>query len=230
MKICLLYSGRDVPATKKRGFLCGLLSYVVRGDSLYTAKKLPFETADILAISADDISLTVAHAIYNEAKSRNAHGVFLDTFSHFPREAFGTLAVFAPSKNGPTNRTIPVIETALTGGSLTEHIGNAPSQFAVSIRRTAQGFSLPAENAFGSTLSFSDLRSLISRYSPDVFFSPELYRKYFIYEDSQRKVNLVLFDDAETISHKLRLAKKHGASHAFLVWNEVSDIFDEIFF
>lgn len=230
MKICLLYSGKNVPTSKKRGFLCGLLSYVVRGDALYTTKALPFESADILAISADEISPSIAQAIYNEAVRRNAQGLFLDTASPFLCDAFGHLSVFAPQKNISVSRATPVIETTLTGGSLSEHIRNVSSQFAVSIRRTVQEFSLPAENAFGNSLSFHDLRRLISLYSPDIFFSPELYRKYFMYETSSDKVNLVLYDDAETISHKLRLAKKHGASHAFLVWDEVSDIFDEIFF
>ncbi len=230
MKICLLYSEKAAPTVKRRGFLCGLLSYIARENALYTAKNLPFETADILAISADMVSFSVGSAIYEEARRRNAHGVFLDTSSPIPCDAFGTLSVFVPQRKGLPSRVIPVIETSLTGGSLHEHIENTPPHFAVSIRRTAQEFTLPAENAFGRALSEIELRRLLSGYSPDVFFSPELYRKYFMYEPERGSVRLVLFDDAETIAHKLRLAKKHGASHAFLVLDEISDIFDEIFF
>lgn len=230
MKICLLYSSKNAPILKRRGFLCGLLSYVVRENALYAERNLPFETADILALSADMVSAEVGKAVCEEARRHNAHGVFLDTAFPFPSDAFGSLSVFAPQRKNLPGNIIPVMETSLTGGSLTEHIGSAPSHFAVSVRRTAEEFTLPASNAFGSDLSTLELRRLITRDSPDIFFSPELYRKYFMYEPSPDKVNLVLFDDAETISNKLRLAKKHGASHAFLVWDEVSDIFDDIFF
>ena len=229
MKICLLYSKKDAPTPEKCGLMRGLISHAVRENTLYTAKNLPFDTADILVVSADAINASIASAIRNEASRRKAHGVFLDTECDFPENAFAPLSVFTPQRTRLPRNSVPVIETTFSGGSLIEYIEAFSPPFSISIKRTAQEFLLPAEDACGKELSQSELRRLFSRHNPDIFFSPELYRKYFMYEPEKSRVALVLFDDAETISHKLRLAKKHGASHAFIVYDEISDIFDDIF-
>ncbi len=238
MKICLLYSKEASPISVKRGFLRGVFSYVAHGDALFVEKELPLTQAEVLVISAGNLQREIVRPICQEAARMRARGVFIDS-KISPDESFvaslaeNGLSAFAPfAANFPKN-ALPVIEAAVSGGSLAEYfeeISSSFPHFAVSIRLSAIELGLPCEKGSDVSLSPQALRRLLSRFEPDVFFSPKLCFKYFMYEPSPESVHLVLFDDAETITQKLRLAKKHGASHAFLVWDEVSDIFDEIFF
>lgn len=238
MKICLLTSQNDRTLPQSRGFLRGMLSHIADGDTLRARKTLPYDTADILVVSAVNSRPEIARPLRREAARMRARGVFLDS-STPPDAEFSAsltehgLAVFAPFSEILPKDVTPVIEASVSGGSLAEYfekISSRVSRFAVSVSPSSYEFSLPYERGSDLPLSSQSLSRILSRFNPDVFFSPQLYFKYFMYEPSPDRVNLVLFDDAETISHKLRLAKKHGASHAFLLWDEVADIFDEIFF
>lgn len=221
-----------------RGFSRGTLSHIADGDTLRVKRTLPFDTADTLVISATRLNRNIVPHICAEADRMHAHGVFIDSEFSPDEEVVASFSergfsVFAPFTERFPKNAIPVIEASVSGGSLEEYFDAIRSRFprfAVSIRLSAIELPLPAEKGSDAPLSPQELRRLLSRFDPDVFFSPHLCFKYFIYEPSQTRANLVLFDDAETISHKLRLAKKHGASHAFLIWDDVCDIFDKIFF
>lgn len=238
MKICLLTSQNDRTLPQMRGFLRGMLSHIADGDTLRVRKNLPHDTADILVVSAMTSHPEIALPLCREASRMRARGVFLDSKNPPDAEFSASLAnhgltLFTPFSGSLPKDVIPVIEASVSGGSLAEYfeeISSRTPRFAVSVSPSSYEFSLPCESGSDLPLSPQSLSRLLLRFNPDVFFSPQLYFKYFMYEPSPGRVNLVLFDDAETISHKLRLAKKHGASHAFLVWEEVADIFDEIFF
>ena len=64
---------------------------------------------------------------------------------------------------------------------------------------------------------------LLEQEQPAVFFSEDLCARYFTYR-RENETRFVLFDDAETISRKLRLGAELGFSAAFLLWAEIRDI------
>ncbi len=228
MKICLLYSKEDFSIPQKCGFLRGV----------FLERNLPFGQADVLVISERIATAEASPAICDEAKKMGSRGIFIDSEKAPEKELILSLSkigldVFMPFSKALCNGAIPVIETVVSGGSLTEYLDSAGAtfpRFAVSVRRAAYELALPMGGQNTNELTQRELRSLISLHEPDIFFSPQLMCKYFLMNTEKEAVSLVLFDDAETISGKLRLAKKHGASHAFLVCNEISDIFDKIVF
>jgi len=236
MKICLLCSERDFPLPQRSSISLGLFSHVADGDVLRKRRDLPSNKADILVISSSHIGDGAADAIKHEAEEMKARGVFLDAEAPPSSELATTLSqdglfVFSPFAKALPKNVIPVVDAFVWGGSLSElfdGFASRFSRFAVSVNRKAYVLPLPMSSARPTELSWRELNALISRFEPDIFFSPQLYCKYFLYT-SAHEVSLVLFVDAETISRKLRLAKKHGSSHAFLVKRNISDIFDEIF-
>ncbi len=238
MKICLLYSKEDFPIPQRRGFLRGVFSYVARGDSLFAEKQVPLQQADVLVISAKNLSEAASAAICNEAKKSVCRAIFIDSENPLDADILNRLSeggfeVFSPYSKKLPGGTIPVIETEISGGSLSEYLESARvafPRFSVSVRRSAFEIALPADGKTQRELSQKALRLLISSFEPDIFFSPQLMCKYFLINRDRDSVRLILFDDAETVSGKLRLAKKHGASHAFLVYREIADIFDDISF
>lgn len=211
-----------------RGFLRGV----------FATKDLISNQADILVISEMDALAEAADAISHKTKQMSCHGIFIDS-ERPPEEEFVTFllqsrfTVFMPFSKVFFGGVIPVIEAEVSGGSLSEYLESARSafpHFSVSIRRSAYEIALPADEKPPRELSQKELRFLISSYEPDIFFSPQLMCKYFLINTEGDFVRLILFDDSETISGKLRLAKKHGVSHAFLVYREIADIFDNISF
>lgn len=237
MKICLLCSEKDSRLPRRNSFSLCLFSHIAYGETLRKKTNLPTETADIIVISAEGISAHAARAIAGEAARMKAHGIFLDASDTLPPQLSDALSkegfdVFTPFFKGVPKSAIPVVEAEVSGGSIAEYLSKVSSlfpRFAVSIKKGAYDFSLPAIQKTPRELTQVELSSLISRIEPDIFFSPHLCCKYFLYPTAEDDVRLVLFDDAETISGKLRLAKKHGASHAFLVCSNISDDLADIF-
>ena len=228
MKICLLYSKEDFPTHQRRGFLRGA----------FLERNLPFGQADILVIPERVSTTEFSSSICNEAKRTGSHGIFIDSEKVPQKELITALykkgfEIFTPFSKTLCDGVIPVIETEISGGSLSEYLESAGvsfPRFAVSVRRSVYDIPLPADRNEPPELSQKALRTLISSFEPDIFFSPQLMCKYFLINRDRNSVQLILFDDAETVSGKLRLAKKHGASHAFLVYREIADIFDDIYF
>ncbi len=240
MDICLLMQKNDTNIPRKDFFLRGDLSYVAKGKTLYSENRTT-DKCDILVISADNADNGCAAAIINETKKRLSHGVFLD-FENNKATDFEKLCehlsnhklqVFTPLSKDHIPGTIPVVSSSVTGGSLHEHFEETHNRFrnfAVSIERMSMEFPLPCTSSKIRMLTKRGLLSKISRYEPDIFFSPQMQCKYFLYNPSGDEVFAVLFDDNETISGKLRLAKKHGAVCSFLVFSEICDIFNDIIF
>ena len=72
------------------------------------------------------------------------------------------------------------------------------------------------------------LQSLIRQKSPAIFFSQDLCARYFTYSQGG-ETHFVLFDDAETITKKLRTGSAMGFSAAFLMFPEVRDLLPALF-
>ena len=73
-----------------------------------------------------------------------------------------------------------------------------------------------------------DFRRLTERERPSVFFSQDLCARYFTYS-REGETHFVLFDDADTLSQKLRIGNAMGFSAAFLMWPEVKDVAGKLF-
>ena len=72
------------------------------------------------------------------------------------------------------------------------------------------------------------LDALIREHQPAVFFSKDLFARYFTYTKNSES-HFILFDDADTLRQKLRLGRQLGVAAAFFQWPEVCDIADSLF-
>ncbi len=111
----------------------------------------------------------------------------------------------------------------------------------LSARLSARGMalycplSLPAEGAAllvgpsgcGTPLTREELLALREKHPSSVYFSRELMAKYFTYS-AGNGTHFVLFDDAETLRQKVKLAQNLGIQTAFLMFPEISDLLPEL--
>lgn len=129
--------------------------------------------------------------------------------------------------------TISLIGTAISGGNFTQYLQESAASHggagrtALDIQRLRMEFTLPSRTGRGKPLSGRELQQLLEQEQPAVFFSEDLCARYFTYR-RDGDTRFVLFDDAETISRKLRLGAELGFSAAFLLWQEIQDIIREI--
>lgn len=234
MEMYMLYTPDEAAGVKRRNFLSGTLSYIAKGNSLLSAKLPPEHTCDVMVVSAVDALPEVAPAIYDEARRRTCQRIFLDTtgaISESFRELCSSLirrglSVFAPYALPCPRGVIPVIDAAITGGHLSEVFemaGKDFTEFAVSISPMFCMTRLPARSESFRVLSRREVYSILNREEAFSHFSPQMQCKYFLHNPDGDNVFLILFDDRETISSKIRLAKKHGAGHAFFVHSEISE-------
>lgn len=135
---------------------------------------------------------------------------------------------YAPAAPGAT----ALISTALSGGSLQERLREALQQFsgraALLVERIRMDFSLPAPTGEGAPLTAQELEELMDAESPSVFFSQDLCARYFTYSRGGQG-HFVLFDDGETLSHKLRMGTSLGFPAAFLRFSQVQDLLPSLF-
>ena len=128
-----------------------------------------------------------------------------------------------------TRDTRVIISTALVSGSLRERLWQARDRYgprlAIEIERIARDITLPDASGQGRRLSPDELRALVK--DRQVFFSGELCSHYFTYKDNS-ETHFVLFDDAQSILKKIRLAAGMGVSEGFLLYPEAADIWEEL--
>ena len=72
-----------------------------------------------------------------------------------------------------------------------------------------------------------ELLALREKHPSSVYFSRELMAKYFTYS-AGNGTHFVLFDDAETLRQKVKLAQNLGIQTAFLMFPEISDLLPEL--
>ena len=100
-----------------------------------------------------------------------------------------------------------LVNTAVSGGSFAQYLREAArgggGRLALDVERLRMDFSLPARNGRGRPLTAGELRELLDRESPAVFFSQDLCARYFTYT-RDGETHFVLFDDADTLRQKLR--------------------------
>lgn len=245
MNICIIHSAADKAHFSRRGLLLGRLSYAARKNTLMSEKLSPDARGDVMILSANDIGEHITPAIYDECRRRGYESVFLDADEDM-RGAYHalsevseslsrrTLSVFCPLCLADVCQSaIPVAEAALSGGVLSEYIEQLMREhrrLALSVPRIMTQFTMPVQNASGYSLSRRELSRIIDMHDAKVHYSPQMMVNYCIYSSAPEQACFVLFDDARTISEKLRLARRMGITDVFLTYREIADIADDIVF
>lgn len=120
-----------------------------------------------------------------------------------------------------------LISSAISGGTLTSRLKQAVERYGthrvvLALERSMEDFTLPAPSGCGYPLSQAQLEYTLHKSGSPVFFSRELCARYFTYLDQTQQVHFVLFDDPDTLAHKLETAHTCGIHTVLLPWGEIS--------
>ena len=108
-----------------------------------------------------------------------------------------------------------MIPSALSGGSLQRRLEEALERFGESrvvlaLEKSSEDFFLPSPTGSGQPLTQQELENLKARLSPSIFFSSDLCARYFTYMSRDNGAHFVLFDDGDTLRHKVEVARELG--------------------
>lgn len=241
MNIYAIHSGGE-EASLPRGILHGRLSYIARGNALRAEKLASGTSGDIMVLNAEEAGEHVTAAIFDECRRREYTGVFLDaTKACKNATALGEISASLSRRGLRTfcpleicdlcPAAIPVAEGCVSGGSISEyfsHLAHGRGALAFSIPRLCTRFLMPAYKADGEEIPLRKARQLMNMFDATPHYSPQMMTNYFIYSTSREGASYVLFDDARSISERIKLAKQLGATDVFLSYPEVSDIIDDL--
>ena len=132
----------------------------------------------------------------------------------------------------PAEGAALLVGTGLSGGSLRALLEETACRYgaerlALDLERVMMDFSLPCPSGCGTPLTREELLALREKHPSSVYFSRELMAKYFTYS-AGNGTHFVLFDDAETLRQKVKLAQNLGIQTAFLMFPEISDLLPEL--
>lgn len=226
----------------------GEASALLSRDLLAAARSGPTRSGMLVLSDREAPAVTrpeaLAEAVLRECGRRGFSGAVLDFEGPVradlrraavllgQRCAAARRALYLPeSYSGGEGGTV-LINTAISGGSLEEHLRETitryggPQCVALDIQRLRMAFDLPARSGEGETLSPEELDALL-REGPPVFFSRDLCARYFTCT-VHGAARFILFDDAGTLRQKLRLGRQLGVSAAFFQWPEVRELAGEL--
>lgn len=118
-----------------------------------------------------------------------------------------------------------LISSAISGGTLRRRLCDAIAQYGaprvtLAIECLSQQFPLPCPTGQGVPLTAVELQRHLDLH-PTLHSAEEFCARYFtLCNDTQ--TSLVLFDTADTIQQKLRLARDLGLSQVMVAWSEWS--------
>ena len=181
----------------------------------------------------------LCHAIVHECVQRRFRGVLAD-FDAGPcsdRLPFLSRLSRCLSARGirlycpaalPTDGATLLIGTAVSGGSLQSLLERSINHFAserlaLDLERVQMDFPLPCPTGCGTPLRHEELLALQQKHHASIYYSRELAANYFTYP-TERGTHFVLFDDAETLRRKVRLAESYGIREAFVMYPEICDL------
>lgn len=246
MQIYLAVTPGEYQSAAKYSRLFAHVAYRIGPESQLLRQSLLLQThGGLLTLGDQDASPISAPealcaGILRECARRSYTGVLLD-FEARPAADRKVFAAMLAQQLRKTRRTlyvpescavsgaVPLICTALSGGSFPQRLQEAARQFGgaehlgLDVQRLRMDFTLPAKSGEGRPLSADEFRALVEKESPAVFFSQELCARYFTYMQDQ-ETHFVLFDDESTLRQKLKTGEAMGFSTAFFMWPEIRDI------
>lgn len=224
------------------------VAYRVGHDGHLLRAVLPPQLRGGLAVLSDYDVPTVSwgealvQELLQECLQRSYAGVMLDFERHTPQGSFvrtldDTLhrhhrRLFVPESYAPhTTHASILINTALSGGVLSERLTQAVAQYGAArlmldLQRLAMDFPLPCPGGEGAVLPLDELDRL--RQGHSVFFSEELCARYFTYRRGNA-TRFVLFDDAETLQRKIAMGEGLGIPEGCFMYPEVVDLLDTLY-
>jgi len=233
------------------GYIVAHMIYRIgRGYHLYRAQGAEIVKGGLMVVDTDGFtgggpSSALVAEIIGECEKNNLTGIVLDTggksthqlmslTAHLASDAVShglKLYVSEPLASA-SEHAIVLIPTALSGGTLSDHIGDALKKYgtgrvALEIERVRMDFSLPAVTGTGKELTAEELQALIEQYHAQSFLSKDLCAYYFTYRD-KKGTRFVLYDNAASIKRKIAVASKLGIESAFIFYPHVEDIIDKI--
>ena len=187
-------------------------------------------------------------AILRECGRQTFRGVVLD-FEEPPRQDLFSFAkqleqtlagakkdLYLPESYAAVGgQAVTLLCSAISGGNYAQHLRQAAARrgdahrMALDVQRLRMDFPLPCPSGEGKPLTAEELRRLMEQEQSSVFFSPDLCARYFTYA-REGVAHFVLFDDADTMNQKVKIAASLGYSAAFFLWPEVCDIIQGIAF
>jgi len=120
-----------------------------------------------------------------------------------------------------------LVSTAISGGTLRAMLEEAVRAYGaghilLDVQRLRMSFPLPCPSGEGVSLSETAFEALRREAAGPVFYSGELCAKYFLCRSGDG-MRLILFDDAQTLREKLRLARQLGIRDASLLYPDFQD-------
>lgn len=229
------------------------VAYRIGEDSSLLRQSLLLQTqGGLLSVSDREAPVIrepekLSAAILRECGRRGYTGVVLD-FEEPPRQDRQLFVQQLEQSLSASRRCLYVPETyiqavpgalmllctALSGGNFVQRLQEAAEQqggaghLALDIQRLRMDFQLPAPSGEGTPLSQEALDTLMAAESPSVFFSQDLCARYFTYTRNG-ETHFVLYDDADTLSQKLRTGASLGFPAAFFAFPEVRDLLPRLF-
>ncbi|MCL2080490.1 MAG: hypothetical protein FWH16_00145 [Oscillospiraceae bacterium] len=174
-----------------------------------------------------------------ECRRRDFSGLLLD-FESGDRQALTRFVLQADElcaqynltlitgKKFQTERSLTLVPSGAVSGSLRQRLIKYGAGAVLEIVRLAQDIPLPAPQGRGITMTHRRLGELLESRRPVTFFSSELLARYFTYKDESGVTHFIIYDDAESISKKIRLAGAIGFPYAVMLYSEVKDLLGNI--
>jgi hypothetical protein len=225
----------DLEEADKTGFPTAQMVYAAGPDGrLFRREDAPEIRGGIAVVDCRNAGSPerLAAELAGECRDRNLDGAALENAS--PRQiraAVGAgLRIFAGEDAAAGTGAVALISTALSGGSLEMRLREARERFgaiAAEAELTRMNFTLPERSGSGKKLEPPELRRLLTLSGGRSFFSEELMTFYFSYRRG-RDIHFVLYDNAESMSRKLRLLSALGVQEAFLYYPRVRAILPHI--
>lgn len=240
-----------IAAAAQTGLTVAHMMYRIgRGYHLYRARGAEHRGGGLMVVDTGGFTgggptSALVSEIIGECEKRGFAGIVLDTGGRASAPTIALTAglaseadarglkVYVPESLADTSaQAVVLLPTALSGGTLTEHIVDAQKKYgadrvALEIERVRMDFSLPAANGTGKELTEEEFQELLQKHRAQSFFSKDLCAYYFIYQD-KKSMRVVLFDNAASIRRKLSVGLKLGVREAFVFYPQVADIIEDL--
>lgn len=228
MQVYLAATPEDVKSAKVYGYPIAHMAY-------YKSFESHSQSGGWMVLGNILASITEPRVIIDECLKKNYCGIVLD-FEGGDRQVLARYAAavgnlcsqynltLASGKKYQTDTSLTLVSSGVVSGSLKQRLLKYGNNSVLEIVRLAQDIPLPAPQGRGITMTRTALDNLLNERRPATFFSTELLARYFTYKDAYGTTHFIIYDDAESISKKLRLAESMGLPYAVMLYGEVKDL------